>query len=332
MDNGLVGVTVERDGPVRVLAISGELDVITAPGFAERAARAVADTSRRLILDLSELRFIDCGGARALAAVTRAVPGDCPVLVHSARPIVRRLLDLLGLDLQRPYGKTGALPVTWPDNQHPRVEADRTASEVAGRLVRQSREVWARSRRLLGQSRTLAGVVAATEDTVALTYAQLAERRPARAERLRQLSQHAHQEAVHMRERARDSGQPPARRTDLGRGSAAAREGPLAAWVRTGPSGPVVVLSGEADMKSSGELTELLVSQLSGGARRLTVDVSGLSFADSASVRALVIAAKVFKERGGTLVLLRPQRAVAKVLNLLGADQLIAVREPGGGA
>jgi len=183
----------------------------------------------------------------------------------------------------------------------------------------------------MDHSRALAGVVAATEDTVAHTCAQLAERRPARAERLRQLSQHAHQEAVRMRERERDHGQPPARRTDLGRGQVAAQEGPLAAWVRPGASGPVVMLSGEADMRSSGELVELLVSQLAGGARRLTVDVSGLSFADSAAVRALIMAAKVFRERGGTLVLLRPQRAVAKALNLFGANQLITVREPDGG-
>jgi len=93
-----------------------------------------------------------------------------------------------------------------------------------------------------------------------------------------------------------------------------------------------VVLSGEVDMRSSGELAELLVPHLSGSARRLMVDVSGLSFADSASVRALVMAAKALRERGGTLVLLRPQPAVAKVLNLLRADRLIAVHEGGGSA
>jgi anti-anti-sigma factor len=62
--------------------------------------------------------------------------------------------------------------------------------------------------------------------------------------------------------------------------------------------------------------------------RRLVVDASGLRFADSESVRVLVVAAKMLRERGGELVLLRPQAAVAKVLNLMGADQVIIVEEP----
>lgn len=227
MDNELVRVTVERDGPVCVLAVSGELDLIAAAGFAERAARAVDDTARRLVLDLSGLRFIDCCGARALAAVTRAVPDDCSVMVHSARPIVRRVLGLLDLDLQRRHGGASAVPATWLDGRYLRVESEGRAPAAGGRLVWQSRETWARSQDLIAQSRALAGVVAETEDTVALTYARLAERRSARAERLRQLSRHAHQEAARMRELAHDRSQPPAQRTDLGRGRAAAREAPL---------------------------------------------------------------------------------------------------------
>ena len=58
----------------------------------------------------------------------------------------------------------------------------------------------------------------------------------------------------------------------------------------------------------------------------LTIDVSGLRFADSASVRVLVIAARTLKERGGGLVLLRPQHGVARMLEITGADQMITVR------
>jgi anti-anti-sigma factor len=58
----------------------------------------------------------------------------------------------------------------------------------------------------------------------------------------------------------------------------------------------------------------------------LTIDVSGLSFADSASVRVLVLAARTLKKRGGGLVLLRPQRGVARMLEITGADQMIKVR------
>ncbi len=97
--------------------------------------------------------------------------------------------------------------------------------------------------------------------------------------------------------------------------------------VTAGESGPVIVLSGEADVTSAGRLGEFLTAHLSGGAREVVVDVSGLRFADSASVRVLVLAGKTLRERGGTLVLLRPQPPVARVLELMGADELLDVRE-----
>jgi anti-sigma B factor antagonist len=100
----------------------------------------------------------------------------------------------------------------------------------------------------------------------------------------------------------------------------------LKASVAAGESGPVVTLSGEADLASARELSDILTTQLAGGAQRLMVDLSGLRFADSASVRALVLAGKTLRERGGTLVLARPQRAVARVLELMGVDQLLVMQ------
>ena len=86
------------------------------------------------------------------------------------------------------------------------------------------------------------------------------------------------------------------------------------------------MLSGETDIATVAELSELVTAQLAGGTVHLTIDVSGLSFADSASVRVLVLAARTLKERGGGLVLLRPQHGVARMLQITGADQMIKVR------
>lgn len=99
----------------------------------------------------------------------------------------------------------------------------------------------------------------------------------------------------------------------------------LKASVGAGPSGPMVVLCGEADLTCVGELTALLSSQLSGGTRELTTDVSGLRFADSASIRALALTARRLQDRGGSLLLLHPQPAVTRMLSLLGVGQLFAV-------
>ncbi len=103
-------------------------------------------------------------------------------------------------------------------------------------------------------------------------------------------------------------------------------DGNLEASVCAGESGPVIVLAGEADLTSAGQLNALITGQLSGGARQLTIDASGLRFADSASIRALVLAARALKERDGNLVLLRPQQPVARLLALVGADQVITIR------
>jgi anti-sigma B factor antagonist len=100
----------------------------------------------------------------------------------------------------------------------------------------------------------------------------------------------------------------------------------LRASVSAGESGPVITLSGETDITTVAELSELVTAQLSGGTLHLTIDASGLSFADSVSVRVLVLAARTLQQRCGGLVLLRPQRVLARMLEIMGADQMIVIR------
>jgi anti-anti-sigma factor len=102
-------------------------------------------------------------------------------------------------------------------------------------------------------------------------------------------------------------------------------DGMLEASVAAGVSGPVIVLSGEADLTNVAELSALISAQLPDGTRQLTIDISGLRYADSASIRTLVLAARTLKQRGAGLVLLHPQAPVARILTLLGADQMLTV-------
>ena len=90
----------------------------------------------------------------------------------------------------------------------------------------------------------------------------------------------------------------------------------LRAAVSAEESGQLITLSGQTDIATVAKLRRLVTAQLPGGTMHLTIDVSGLSFADSASVRVLVIGARTLKERGGGLVLLRPQRGVAGMLEI----------------
>ena len=106
----------------------------------------------------------------------------------------------------------------------------------------------------------------------------------------------------------------------------------LRASVSAGESGPVITLSGEADITTAAELNELIAGQLTEAAQQLTIDVAGLDFADTAAIRVLLVAARRLRQRGGDLVLLRPQRALARVLEILGADEVVDIRgetEPG---
>jgi anti-anti-sigma regulatory factor len=40
----------------------------------------------------------------------------------------------------------------------------------------------------------------------------------------------------------------------------------------------------------------------------------------------LLVAARRLRQRGGDLVLLRPQRALARVLEILGADEVVTIQ------
>ena len=195
MDSRGVTTDVARDGPVCVLSAGGELDVLAAGDFLARAARAVNHTARtgagqaeRLVLDLSGLSFLDCSGARALAWLTQAVPDECPVVVRSLSPAARRVLDLVGLNLEhRP-----AAPAPG-------------AGDWITELVHRSQAVRSAAREVMGQVAGPAEAVSATEDMVAATMARIAGQRPHRAAQLTVLSERARSHAAANRRRAGES-------------------------------------------------------------------------------------------------------------------------------
>jgi anti-anti-sigma factor len=96
-ENGLT-ITTESRGRDTVLVVRGELDLTTVGQLEDEAARALAACPARLVVDLAGLRFADCRGARALAAVIAS--RKCPVVVRAVRPRVRRVLTVTGIALQ----------------------------------------------------------------------------------------------------------------------------------------------------------------------------------------------------------------------------------------
>ncbi len=95
--------------------------------------------------------------------------------------------------------------------------------------------------------------------------------------------------------------------------------------VTAGPAHTLVSLAGECDLNTGRQLRDALTSEVSRGARRLILDLSGLTFMDSTGMQVLLGARTVLAVRGGILILVSPQPAVARILELTGADQLIPV-------
>jgi anti-anti-sigma factor len=87
---GLVGLDVEKRGEVVVAMLTGELDIAGAARTGERIAEAVPTSAVGLVVDLTELEFIDSSGISMLFGLARnlgsrrqrlsvAAPPDGPV-------------------------------------------------------------------------------------------------------------------------------------------------------------------------------------------------------------------------------------------------------------
>jgi anti-sigma B factor antagonist len=83
---------------ISVVAVDGELDMMTAPQLLE-AAVGLADAGHtRLVLDLGKLTFCDSAGLSVLARVLRRVDADGGALALARpEPMVRSVLDLTGM-------------------------------------------------------------------------------------------------------------------------------------------------------------------------------------------------------------------------------------------
>ena len=86
------------DGSVRV-RVRGELDLSTSPQLDEALRREI-DAGNRVVVDLSEVAFIDSTGLNTLVAALRACDEKGGVLMVSpALPSqVRRVLEITGLN------------------------------------------------------------------------------------------------------------------------------------------------------------------------------------------------------------------------------------------
>lgn len=107
-DTDDLAVTTERTGTtVRIIA-SGELDLATVPKLREQTDLCLADHAEIIVLDLSDISFIDSTGIHAVLEAAQRGP-DRVRIIPSA--VCLRLFDIVGL--------TARLPLIPDDNGMP---------------------------------------------------------------------------------------------------------------------------------------------------------------------------------------------------------------------
>ena len=104
---GLVCLRDEIDGGAIRFAISGELDIATAPEL-DQALRTAQQSAQLVTVDLRRLSFMDCRGlAVILAAAKRAGASGAKFRVVRGPPQVHRLFTLTAADQRVAIARAG---------------------------------------------------------------------------------------------------------------------------------------------------------------------------------------------------------------------------------
>jgi anti-sigma B factor antagonist len=93
-------VQSESANGVWVVAVSGELDLNTAPRLEQSLAEPLEAAGSALVVDLSECEFIDSTGIALIVRAWKQLDGDFALCCVNDQ--VQRLLDITGLDSSIP--------------------------------------------------------------------------------------------------------------------------------------------------------------------------------------------------------------------------------------
>jgi anti-sigma B factor antagonist len=94
-----LAIITEHQSQRSVVRLQGQLDVSTRDRLRLAIGSALEGPPPMFVVDLSGLDFADCAGISILVwAQKRLAEGGSELVVTGAKPIVRRLLQLTGLD------------------------------------------------------------------------------------------------------------------------------------------------------------------------------------------------------------------------------------------
>lgn len=104
---------------------------------------------------------------------------------------------------------------------------------------------------------------------------------------------------------------------------------PVSISVTTSEAGEVhiVHVAGEIDVTSAAVLRDALEALIADGRRRLTLDLSDVTFLDSTGLGIVVGRLKRLARHGGTMTVAASHERVLRVFSITGLDQLLEIHE-----
>ena len=83
-----------------IIVLSGDLDIVNRSWLARHLAETMKRQPRRLVIEMSEVGFADSAALRLIVRAGQLLPGGARPVISSPRPVVRRVLQITGLDTQ----------------------------------------------------------------------------------------------------------------------------------------------------------------------------------------------------------------------------------------
>ena len=91
------------------------------------------------------------------------------------------------------------------------------------------------------------------------------------------------------------------------------------------PNNVIVTLGGELDMADAERIGDILAESASAGKPTVSVDLAGLTFADSSAVKSILRGATAAEENGVSYELLNPHGSVRRLLKVTGLTEALTV-------
>lgn len=86
-----------RDGDFHVIALAGDIDIETARELRAHFVENVTDPATRVVVDLSDVEFMDSSGLGALVGGWQIVRDSGELRIAGANPAVERVFTITGM-------------------------------------------------------------------------------------------------------------------------------------------------------------------------------------------------------------------------------------------